>query len=196
MIHLGLTGSIGMGKSTIARMFAAEGVPVWDADETVHRLYAESEPLKAQLSATFGEVLSDDRVDRTKLSAILRQDPSRFQTLNAIVHPFVIEDRQAFARAHDAKGTPIIISDIPLLFETQAEKALDKIVVVSAPYEVQKARVLARPSMTAEKFAEILSRQTPDTEKRRLADYLIDTSQSLEACHDHVRAIIADLSKP
>lgn len=193
MIRLGLTGSIGMGKSTIARMFADEGVPVWDADETVHRLYATSEPLKAALVEAFGEVVTDGAVDRAKLSLALKQKPDGFARLNALVHPATVADREAFLTRHAAAGTPLTLCDIPLLFETGAETTFDKVVVVSAPPEVQAARVLARPGMTAEKFADILARQMPDAEKRRRADFIIDTSQTLEANHQQVRKIIRAL---
>jgi len=195
MIRLGLTGSIGMGKSTIAKMFADEGVPVWDADETVHRLYAHSEPLKTALSVAFGDVLTDGAVDRAKLSALLKADPGKFAQLNAIVHPATVADRAAFMARSEVQNVPLTLYDIPLLFETDAGRTLDKVLVVSAPAQVQAARVLARPGMTPEKFAEILSRQTPDAEKRRRADFIIDTSQSLEACRQQVRDIIQKLSR-
>ncbi|ADU11852.1 dephospho-CoA kinase [Asticcacaulis excentricus] len=193
MIRLGLTGSIGMGKSTIARMFADEGLPVWDADETVHRLYATSEPLKAALVEAFGEVLTDGSVDRAKLSLNLKAKPDGFARLNALVHPATVADREAFLVHHAAAGTRLTLCDIPLLFETGAQTSFDKVVVVSAPPEVQAARVLARPGMTAEKFADILARQMPDAEKRRRADFVIDTSQTLQANRQQVREIIRDL---
>lgn len=193
MIRLGLTGSIGMGKSTIARMFADEGVPVWDADETVHRLYATSEPLKAALVEAFGEVVTDGTIDRVKLSASLKVKPNGFARLNALVHPATVADREAFLTHHAAAGTLLTLCDIPLLFETGAQTSFDKVVVVSAPSEVQAARVLARPGMTAEKFADILARQMPDAEKRRRADFIIDTSQTLEANRQQVREIIRAL---
>ncbi|ESQ90542.1 dephospho-CoA kinase [Asticcacaulis sp. AC460] len=189
MIKLGLTGSIGMGKSTIADMFEAEGVTVWDADEAVHRLYAESEPLKAALTQAFGDVLTDKAVDRAKLSAALK---GRFDELNALVHPATVADREAFLARH--AGTALVVADIPLLYETGAETTLDKVLVVSAPAEIQAQRVLKRPGMTAEKFAAILARQMPDAEKRRRADFVIDTSQSLDVCREEVRKIIARLS--
>jgi dephospho-CoA kinase len=193
VIRLGLTGSIGMGKSTITRMFADEGVPVWDADETVHRLYATSEPLKAALVEAFGEVVTDGAVDRAKLSLALKQKPDGFARLNALVHPATVADREAFLAHHAASGTPLTLCDIPLLFETGAETTFDKVLVVSAPPEVQATRVLARPGMTAEKFADILARQMPDAEKRRRADFIIDTSQTLEANRQQVREIIRAL---
>lgn len=193
MIRLGLTGSIGMGKSTIARMFADEGVPVWDADETVHRLYAGSEPVKAALAEAFGDVLTDGAVDRAKLSIILKTNPEKFPLLNAIVHPATVADRKDFLERHQAAGTPLTLCDIPLLFETGADKTFDKVLVVSAPSEIQAARVLARPGMTPEKFADILRQQTPDIEKRARADFVIDTLHSLDANRQQVREIIQTL---
>lgn len=191
MIRLGLTGSIGMGKSTIAGMFRDEGVPVWDADESVHRLYATSDVAKTRLRQAFGDVLTDGVVDRVKLSAALKMRPEGFETLNAIVHPLVVGDRRDFIAEHfDA---PLVVTDIPLLYETGAEALLDKVLVVSAPADVQRQRVMARPGMTAEKFEAILARQMSDEEKRKRADFVIDTSQSLEACRAEVRALIASL---
>ncbi|EGF92009.1 dephospho-CoA kinase [Asticcacaulis biprosthecium C19] len=190
LVRLGLTGSIGMGKSTIADMFEAESVPVWDADEAVHRLYAQSEPLKVALTQAFGDVLSDNVVDRVKLSAALH---GRFDQLNALVHPATVADRKDFLQRHAA--APLVVADIPLLYETGAEATLDKVLVVSAPAEIQADRVLKRPGMTAEKFAAILARQMPDAEKRRRADFVIDTSQTLDLCREEVRKIIADLTR-
>jgi dephospho-CoA kinase len=193
MIQLGLTGSIGMGKSTIAAMFRDEGVPVWDADETVHRLYATSEPLQNQLVDAFGDVLSDRAVDRAKLSQILKAMPDGFKRLNAIVHPAVGADRVAFFARARAQGAPLAVADIPLLFEIGADKWLDKVLVVTAPADIQKARVLARPGMTEDRFNQILSQQIPDSEKRRRADFIIDTQQSLETCRKAVRDLIRQL---
>ena len=188
MIKLGLTGSIGMGKSTIANMFKDLGVPVWDADEAVHRLYASSQPVKAALSAAFGDVITGDTVDRVKLSHILKTAPNGFERLNAIVHPAVVDDRRAFMAAHPNAG--LVVVDIPLLYETQAEKHLDYVLVVSAPADVQRARVMARPGMTEDKFTAILARQVSDADKRKRADFVIDTSQSLEACRVEVKALV------
>ncbi|MDC7683060.1 dephospho-CoA kinase [Asticcacaulis sp. BYS171W] len=194
MIRLGLTGSIGMGKSTIAKMFADEGVPVWDADETVHRLYATSAPLKAALVEAFGDVLTDGAVDRVKLSAILRADPEKYKILNALVHPATVDDRNDWLARQALNGATLALSDIPLLFETGAEKTFDKVVVVTAPPEVQAARVLARPGMSEAKFKDILSRQTPDAEKRARADFVIDTSISLDHSRQQVREIVQTLT--
>ena len=188
MITLGLTGSIGMGKSTIAGMFKDMGVPVWDADEAVHRLYASSQPVKDDLVRTFGDVLTDGRVDRAKLSNALKTADDGFDRLNAIVHPATVEDRQVFMRAHQADK--LVVADIPLLYETGADAHLDYVLVVSAPADVQYARVMARPGMTEDKFAAILARQISDADKRARADFVIDTSQSLEACRIAVKGLV------
>jgi dephospho-CoA kinase len=191
VIKLGLTGSIGMGKSTIAAMFADEGVPVWDADQAVHRLYAESGSLKAKLVETFGDILTDGVVDRVKLSVALKGEAANFETLNAIVHPATVDDRNRYLAEH--ASAPLVVADIPLLYETGAENQLDKVLVVSAPADVQAARVLARAGMTETKFEAILARQMPDAEKRARADFIIDTSKSLDDCRDAVRALIEKL---
>ncbi|MCR6659049.1 MAG: dephospho-CoA kinase [Asticcacaulis sp.] len=192
MITLGLTGSIGMGKSTIAAMFADEGVPVWDADLAVHRLYAESEPLKSKLVETFGDVLTEGVVDRVKLSAALKGEAANFERLDAIVHPATVADRNRYLAEHT--DAPLVVADIPLLYETGAEASLDKVLVVSAPADVQAARVLARAGMTETKFEAILARQMPDAEKRARADFVIDTSKSLDECRDAVRLLIEKLT--
>lgn len=192
MIKLGLTGSIGMGKSTIAAMFADEGVPVWDADLAVHRLYAESRAVKNRLVEAFGEVLTDGVVDRAKLSAALKGEAVNFEKLNAIVHPALADDRLTFFAANET--VPLVVVDIPLLYEVGAESYLDKVLVVSAPADVQAARVLARAGMTEAKFEAILARQMPDAEKRARADFIIDTSKSLDDCRDAVRLLIEKLS--
>jgi len=193
VIRLGLTGSIGMGKSTVAAMFADEGVPVWSADDAVHRLYATSQEARDRLSEAFGDVLTADAVDRAKLTEALKHHPVGFETLNAIVHPLVIADRKDFLAGHS--DAPLVVVDIPLLYETAAERHLDKVAVVSAPAQVQEARVLARPGMTEEKFRAILARQMPDAEKRARADYVIDTGQSLDACRAEVKRIIDSLQE-
>jgi dephospho-CoA kinase len=191
VIKLGLTGSIGMGKSTIAAMFADEGVPVWDADLAVHRLYAESGPVQDRLVEAFGDVITDGIVDRQKLSAALKGEAANFERLNAIVHPALADDRKSFFAAHQDR--PLVLVDIPLLYEVGAESYLDKVLVVSAPADVQAARVLARAGMTEAKFEAILARQMPDGEKRARADFVIDTSKSLDDCRDAVRVLIASL---
>ena len=192
MIVLGLTGSIGMGKSTTAGLFAAAGVPVHSADETVHALYAG--PAAEPVGALFPGTVSGGVVDREALARRVLGDPAALRALEAIVHPMVREVEAAFlGRARDA-GAPLAVLDIPLLFETSGEARVDRVLVVSAPPEVQRARVLSRPGMTAEKLGAILARQTPDTEKRRRADFVIDTSLGLDAARTAVAAIIARLA--
>ena len=188
MIVLGLTGSIGMGKSTTARMFVEQGVPVHDSDEAVHRLYAgAAAPL---VEAAFPGTTRDGVVDRALLAARILGDADAIRRVEAIVHPLVRADADAFLARARASGAPIAVLDIPLLFETGGRGRVDKIVVVTAPAEVQRQRVLARPGMTEEKFRAILARQVPDAEKRRLADFIVDSSQGMEAARDQVHAIV------
>jgi dephospho-CoA kinase len=192
MIVLGLTGSIGMGKSTTAKLFAEAGVPVHDSDEAVHRLYrGEAAPL---VEAAFPGTVVDGAVDRAALSRRVVGDPEAIARLEEIVHPLVRADADRFVASHRAAGTPLVVLDIPLLFETGGTGRVDKIAVVSAPADVQRERVLSRPGMTPEKFEAILARQTPDAEKRRRADFVIDTSKGIEAARDQVRAIIRELT--
>lgn len=191
MIVLGLTGSIGMGKSTTARMFAEAGVPVHDSDETVHRLYAgKAAPL---VEAAFPGTTADGSVDRAKLGARVLGDAAALKKLEAIIHPLVRADADAFLAKHRNAGESIAVLDIPLLFETGGRGRVDKVVVVTAPAEVQRQRVLARPGMSEEKLASILAKQVPDAEKRRLADFVIDTGKGLDAARAAVAAIIAEL---
>jgi dephospho-CoA kinase len=191
MIVLGLTGSIGMGKSATAKMFAEAGVPVHDSDETVHRLYSgAAAPL---IEAAFPGTLVDGVVDRAKLGARVLGDAAALKRLEAIIHPLVRADADAFLARHRNAGESIVVLDIPLLFETGGRGRVDKVVVVTAPAEVQRQRVLARPGMTEQKLAAILAKQVPDEEKRRLADFVIDTGQGLEAARAAVAAIIAEL---
>ncbi len=189
MLVLGLTGSIGMGKSTTAAMFEAEGVPVYDSDAAVHALYAAGGAAVAPVEAAFPGVVVDGAIDRAKLSAKVVGDPEALAKLEAIVHPLVGAHRIGFFQKAQAENHQIVVLDIPLLFETGGEKKVDKVVVVSAPADVQRARVLARPEMTPEKFEAILARQTPDAEKRARADFVIETGQGL----DHARAQVRDL---
>ncbi|MCA0051347.1 dephospho-CoA kinase [Mesorhizobium sp. B283B1A] len=192
MIVLGLTGSIGMGKSTTARMFAEAGVPVHDSDEAVHRLYAgKAAPL---VEAAFPGTSAAGVVDRAKLGARVLGDPAALKKLEAIIHPLVRADADAFLARHRTAGESIAVLDIPLLFETGGRNRVDKVVVVTAPAEVQRQRVLARPGMTEEKLAAILAKQVPDAEKRRLADFIIDTGQGMDAARAEVDAIIAELT--
>lgn len=193
MIRVGLTGSIGMGKSTSAKLFAAAGIPVNDADAAVHDLYSgEAVPL---VEAAFPGSTANGVVDRAELGRQLAADPSGFKRLEAIVHPLVRQREQVFLDRQSAAGADIAVLDIPLLFETGATARVDKIVVVSCDPQIQRQRVLARPGMTEEKFNMILSRQTPDAEKRARADYVIDTSRTIDAARDRVAEIIADLRR-
>ena len=196
MILLGLTGSIGMGKSTTSRMFADEGALVWDADAAVHRLYARGGAAVEPLGAAFPGVVVDDAVDRTRLAEALGRDETAFKRLEAIVHPLVAQDRAQDLAAARAEGVRLAVLDIPLLFETGGDAFVDAVVVVTADPEVQAARVLARPGMTRERFEAILARQTPDAEKRRRADFLVDTGRGLDAARDQVAQIVGTVLDP
>ena len=192
MIVLGLTGSIGMGKSATAKMFAEAGVPVHDSDETVHRLYAGT--AASLVEAAFPGATQSGVVDRVKLAAKVLGDPAALKKLEAIIHPLVRADADAFLARHRAAGAPLAVLDIPLLFETGGRKRVDKVVVVTAPADIQRARVLARPGMSEAKFEAILAKQVPDAEKRRQADFVIDTGQGFEAARKAVEAIVAELA--
>lgn len=191
MYLIGLTGSIGMGKSTTAEMFRAEGIPVNDADAVVHELYGAE--AVAPIEAAFPGTTVDGEVDRARLAAHLSTHPSDFKTLEAIVHPLVREKELQFRREAEEKGHDIALLDIPLLFETGGEKRVDAVVVVTCAPDIQRARVLARPGMTVDKFEMILARQLADSEKRRRADYIVDTGNGLEPARAEVRAILADI---
>jgi dephospho-CoA kinase len=191
MIVLGLTGSIGMGKSTTAKMFADAGVPVHDSDEAVHRLYAgKAVPLVEQ---AFPGTTASGSVDRLALAGRVLGDAAALKRLETIVHPLVRAEAEAFLAQNLAAGAPLVVLDIPLLFETGGRDRVDKVVVVTAPAEIQNARVLARPGMSEEKLASILARQVPDAEKRRRADFIIDTGQGFDAARAAVDAIVAEL---
>lgn len=192
MIVLGLTGSIGMGKSTVARMFADEGVPVFDADATVRRLQGPDGVLVGAIEAAFPGTTGPEGVSRDALAELVLADRTTLRQLEAIVHPAVGEARAAFLVAHE--DAPLVVLDIPLLFETGGEKKVDKVAVVSADQDVQQMRTLARPGMTPEKFARILIHQTPDAEKRKRADFVIPTDVDMEETRDSVRRIIACLA--
>lgn len=196
MILLGLTGSIGMGKSTTSRMFADEGALVWDADAAVHRLYACGGAAVEPLGEAFPGVVVDGAVDRTRLAERLGRDEAAFKRLEAIVHPLAAQDRADDLAAARARGVRLAVLDIPLLFETGGDAFVDAVVVVTADPEVQAARVLARPGMTRERFEAILARQTPDAEKRRRADFLVDTGRGLDAARDQVREIVGTVLDP
>jgi dephospho-CoA kinase len=188
MFILGLTGSVGMGKSATARLFADAGVPVHDADAVVHRLYEG--PAVAAIEAAFPGTTSAGQVDRNKLAARVLGDHAALERLEAIVHPLVQKaEADVLARAR-ARGEKVAVLDIPLLFETGGDARVDAVVVVSAPEDVQRARVLARPGMTPEKLEAILAKQMPDAEKRRRADFVVDTSRGLDAARIQVRAIL------
>ncbi|MGA8172121.1 MAG: dephospho-CoA kinase [Methylocystis sp.] len=191
MLLLGLTGSIGMGKSTTADMFRAEGAPVYDSDRLVHEIYRG--PAALELERAFPGVTVDGVVDRERLSRAVLGDAEAMKRLEAIVHPLVWEGRRRFLEEETRRGAKIAVLDIPLLFETGADKDVDAIVVVSAPESVQRSRVLARPNMTQEKFRAILARQTPDAEKRRRADFIVHTDAGLDAARGEVRAILRTL---
>ncbi|WP_267551258.1 dephospho-CoA kinase [Rhizobium rhizogenes] len=193
MIKIGLTGSIGMGKSTSAKLFAEAGIPVNDSDAVVHDLYSgKAVPL---VEAAFPGSTRDGMVDRQELGRKLAADPSGFKRLEAIVHPLVRERERLFLETQRQAGADMVVLDIPLLFETGGDKRVDKIVVVSCDPQIQRQRVLARPGMTEQKFEMILSRQTPDAEKRARADYIIDTGGSIDAAREQVKEIIADLRR-
>ena len=193
MITLGLTGSIGMGKSTVAKMFAEEGVPVFDADAAVHRLQGPDGALVEEIEAHFPGTTGAGGVNRGALAERVLGEPEALRRLEALVHPAVAREREAFLARH--AGAPLVVLDIPLLFEAGGWSQVDKIVVVSALPEVQRERVLARPGMTAEKFEQILARQMPDAEKRARADFVIPTGCPLETTRAAVRAIVSGLSQ-
>jgi len=191
ILRVGLTGSIGMGKSTTADMFRAEGIEVLDSDRLVHDLYKG--PAAAEIDRAFPGVVIDGVVDRQRLAQRVLSDPVALKRLEDIVHPMVWKARDALIEERRKIGDRIIVFDIPLLFETGAENEFDAIVVVTAPENVQKERVLAREGMTAEKFASILSKQTPDSEKRARADFVVHTDKGLDAARQEVRNIIKAL---
>jgi dephospho-CoA kinase len=190
--RLGLTGSIGMGKSTTAAMFAEEGIPVWDADGAVHRLYAPGWPAAHAVAAMFPDAMDPDgRVNRGRLRALIQADPTVLDRLNDAVHPLVAQDRAAFLVSWT--NAPIVLLDVPLLYETGLDAACDAVAVVTAPPEVQRERVLMR-GMTDAEFRMILSRQVPDAEKRARADYLIPTT-GLDTARAAVKDVIADIRR-
>ncbi|HEX4709325.1 dephospho-CoA kinase [Phenylobacterium sp.] len=196
MILIGLTGSIGMGKSTTAAMFREAGVPVYDADAAVHDLYDEGGAAVAPVGEAFPGVVKAGRVDREALRQAVLRDPEALKRLNAIVHPLVGRDRARFFRKAEAEGADMAVLDIPLLFETGGHANVDAIVVVSAPEQMQRERVLARPGMTAERLDAILAQQLADAEKRARAHFVVDTSRGLEPAREQVAGIIAVMRDP
>ncbi len=193
MITLGLTGSIGMGKSTVAKMFVEEGVPVFDADAAVHRLQGPEGELVAEIEARFPGTTSPEGVNRGTLAERVLGEREALQNLEALIHPAVAREREAFLETH--REAPLVLLDIPLLFEKGGWDQVDRIAVVSAPAPVQRERVLARPGMTLEKFERILALQIPDAEKRARAHHLIPTEIAPEATRAVVRDIIAGLTR-
>ena len=193
MIVLGLTGSIGMGKSTTAQLFAEAGVPVYDADAAVHRLY-EGEAVGA-IEAAFPGTTANGKVDRNRLSARVVHDSAAMKRLEEIVHPMLGTSRQKFLQDAESSGAPVAVVDVPLLFETGGDKRVDAVVVVTTSPELQRERILARPSMTEEKLAAILARQMPDTEKRKRAHFVVDTSHGLDPVRARIRDILAEAAK-
>jgi dephospho-CoA kinase len=191
MITLGLTGSIGMGKSTVAAMFADAGVPVFDADAEVHALQGPGGALVSAIESAFPGTTGPEGVDRAALRAAVIEDPVAFARLEALVHPAVARRRESFLAAH--RDSPLVVLDIPLLFEAGGWDSVDKILVVSAPAGIQRERVLGRPGMSESRFEALLARQLPDTEKRARADFVIDTSGPFEATRAQVDAVIACL---
>ena len=193
MLIVGLTGSIGMGKTTAAERFMQLGYSVFNADEAVHRLYSgEAAPL---IEAAFPGTTTGNEVDRSRLHAALLADPSGFERLEAIVHPLVRKEEQRFLRAEADRGASLAVLEIPLLFETGASERVDVVIVVSAGEAIQTQRVLARPGMTEEKFKQILARQLPDAEKRSRADFVVDTSGPPSHCHAQIESIVPQLEK-
>ena len=192
MITLGLTGSIGMGKSTVSRMFAAEGVPVFDADKVVHQLQGPDGALVDEIEAQFPGTTGESGVDRTTLAERVLDEPEALRRLEALVHPAVAREREAFLARNS--GAPLVVLDIPLLFEKGLAESVDKIAVVSADPEIQRLRTLERPGMSPEKFLRILSHQLPDSEKRARADFVIPTDVSMDETRASVRRIVACLT--
>ncbi len=195
MIVVGLTGSIAMGKSTVAQMFAGLGIPVFDSDAEVHHQYARGGEAAAQIASRFPDVMVQGAVDRQALSRIILDNPAALAIVESIVHPIIRNRQIEFLDHCRRQNKPLAILDIPLLFETHRQQDVDRIVVVSAPVELQRQRALQRPGMTESKLEKILARQTPDAEKRTHADFVVDTSQDLDDTVAQVAAIVANLRR-
>lgn len=195
MILLGLTGSIGMGKSATATLFRDEGVPVYDADATVHQLYQAGGDAVEPVEAAFPGVKSGHAIDRIRLRDRVLNDSAAMKTLESIVHPLTAAAQRAFVEVAEKAGADFVVLDIPLLFETRGTAYCDYVLVVTAPPEIQRERVLSRPGMTPDAFEAILARQVPDAEKRAKADFILSTAHGFEFARDHVRAIIALMSR-
>jgi len=193
MIIVGLTGSIGMGKTTTANMFKELGCPVFDADQAVKELYAKGGKAVPLIKAVFPDAVKDGAVDRKALGKHMRQDPLNLKILESFVHPWVAELRQNFFEDSLSKKSDVVILDVPLLFETKGHEKVDKTIVVTAPYEVQKKRVLAREGMNEALFETLLARQMPDAEKQKLADYVISTATSLSETKEQVQSVLEEL---
>ena len=190
---VGLTGSIGMGKSETAKMFARLGIPVNDSDANVHALYEPGGAAVEPIAKAFPGTVDGGRVDRAHLTKALAADPAGFKTLETIVHPLVAKTQRDFLEKAERDGADLVVLDIPLLFETGGHARMDAVVVVSAPSHIQRLRVLERPGMTAQKLDQILSRQTPDEEKRAKAHYVVVTDKGLEHAFEQVKMIVAEL---
>ncbi|MBN8649356.1 MAG: dephospho-CoA kinase [Caulobacterales bacterium] len=196
MLKVGLTGSIGMGKSTIASMFTKLGIGVWSADDAVHILYKKGGKANILIQKEFGKIADENGdIDRKKLSAIVIKDINALKKLENIVHPLVKQNREQFIETSMKNNAPYVILDIPLLFETNSQNEFDKIIVVDCDFETQKQRVLSRPNMNLEKFNAIIAKQMPNAKKTDAADFIIDTSQSLEKCRNRVIEIDIELKK-
>ncbi len=190
MILVGLTGSIGMGKSTTSSMFAEEDVPVYDADAAVHEVYAPGGAAVEPMRALFADAVVDNAVDRTALSARVLKDPEALKRLERLVHPLLADHRTQFLVKAMKDGRPLVVFDVPLLFETGGDKGMAAVVVVSCPEALQRARVLSRPGMTEDKLAAILKRQIPDAEKRARADFIIETGRGLDDARAQVKSVL------
>lgn len=190
---IGLTGSIGMGKSTTAQMFADLGCPVFDADAAVHAMYAVSGRAVPLIRVVFPDAIKDGAVDRKVLGAHMRADPLNLKVLESFIHPWVGEARAIFMKQAKVEGAKAVIFDVPLLFETGGDAKVDATVVVTAPLEIQRARVMSRPGMTEDLFQMILSKQMPDAQKRARADYVISTAEGLDAARNAVASVLGDI---